>query len=248
MPILTYHHIAKPPEGKHPGLWVEPHVLQSQLQWFKDCGYVTITPADLEAPLLRGDTSRLPKRWLLITFDDGWQDNLHNALPVLQKLGMKATLFLSTGLMREHNSAQPTFEGGITMSQVEVQQWLDGGMQVESHTVSHPHLTEVPHDQVRYELTKSRQDLHDLFGIDSRWLCYPYGHFNRDVARIAQKCGYIGAFSTMRDNRFNIGQRYWLPRIHVCNDNRPRRLVYTCTWLYHFLHKRKNRRRYGDYA
>ncbi|NLD62057.1 polysaccharide deacetylase family protein [Candidatus Sumerlaeota bacterium] len=241
MPILTFHHIGHYTEGANPherGNWIEPDLFRQQLLWLKAHNYQCIKPADLLAPLTTGQMKTLPQHWALLTFDDGWKDNATQALPILRELKMPATLFLAVGRVGTEQM----------MSSSDVEQWIDSGCNIESHTCTHPHLDELPHEKVMEELTRSRDELKRLFGVESKWICYPYGHFNQAIVDAVQTAGYDGAFSTMRDNRFLPRQRYYLPRVQVMNDTQPQRLAYMDSLLYHWLHRRKNIRRYGTFA
>lgn len=250
MPVLTYHHVDMPnsplPQS-YRGLWVAPDLFLAQMaQLFHD-GYQSISPDQLKIPLIRNDFSCLPKKWVLITFDDGWIDNVLHALPILKEFHFSATLFLSTANLRDFSDKASSTLHGPMMSIADVQKWLSAGCFVESHTCTHPHLNEISRDDVYKELLDSKKTLMDLFNVSSNWLCYPYGHFNREVAQIANDVGYLGAFSTIRDNRFSASQRFWIPRVQVMNDTSPNKMAYLDSWLYHFIHFRKNKKRFGEF-
>ncbi len=248
MPILTFHHIgtipADTPKAER-GNWITPDLFRAQLQWLMWHNYKPLQLNDLVKSLDNDDMSLLPKRWMILTFDDGWRDNYLNALPILKELGLSATLFIVT---RKIESDDDAMRAKIMMSKAEVREWLSAGSLIESHTQTHPHLDTLSVPDVRAEVVGAANDLREWFGLDTRWLCYPYGHFTAEIAAIIKELGYHGALSTIRDNRFTAKQRYWLPRVQVMNDTQPERLAYMDSLLYHFIHQRKNKRRYGEFV
>ncbi len=77
---------------------------------------------------------------------------------------------------------------------------MDGyGIDVHSHTATHPHLTEVPERKVREELRRSRAAIEDNLGKRTDIICYPYGEFNENVVSILKDEGYIAAMAGHSD-------------------------------------------------
>ncbi|MCX7717535.1 MAG: polysaccharide deacetylase family protein [Candidatus Sumerlaeaceae bacterium] len=245
MAILTYHHIGKPPDDAHShrGLWVAPEAFAGHLRWLSANGYAAVG-LDAVAEALSG-LRPLPRRWVCITFDDGWRDNFTRALPALQAHGYTATVFVVTGWIR---TGPPADDDTDTLSADELRAMASVGITIGSHTATHPRLTSLDDEAIRAELTASRSALADILGSPPRWLCYPYGNCSERVERIARESGYSGAVSTIRDNRVRPDQLFRLPRVMVMNDTTPARLGYMLSWLYHAEHMIKNRRRWRGRA
>lgn len=243
MAILTYHHIGLCPEEQrdHPGLWVREEAFREQLRWLKEHGWKSVSLDQVRDALL--DRAPLPRRWVVITFDDGWRDNYTRALPHLVEFGFSAHLFMITGRVREGGARGAWDE---YLSADEIREMIAHGVSVGSHTHTHPRLAKLSAEQVRHELTASREALTRLTGEVPRWLCYPYGSFSPAVAEAAREAGYAGALSTIRDNRPRPDQLYWLPRVMVMGDTTPQRLRYMLSGFYHLLHAWKNRRRWSS--
>ncbi|HXE09990.1 MAG TPA: polysaccharide deacetylase family protein, partial [Verrucomicrobiae bacterium] len=99
-----------------------------------------------------------------LTFDDGYQSTYDNGLPELNKYGFKSTQYIITGLV-----GQPNY-----MTKSEVLAWNTGGHDVESHTVTHPDLTQLTAAQLTTELSQSQSTLQSWLGKPVKDLAYPY--------------------------------------------------------------------------
>src|SRR5208283_3111951 len=137
VPILLYHSISENLFGKsHPYSHINtsPNVFQQQMRWLKQAGYRSIELSEL----IRGleDGTDLSKT-VVITFDDGYQDFLTDAMPVLKQFGFTATVFLATGRIQETSMR---FEGVDYLTWGDVRELHKEGIQFGSHTVTHPDL------------------------------------------------------------------------------------------------------------
>lgn len=243
MAILMYHHIGScPPEqADHRGLWVSEELFDEQLRWLLAHGYESVSLARVRRHLLKQAT--LPKRWVVITFDDGWRDNYTRAMPCLIRHGFTATIFVVAGRIR----TSPAFDRWDEyLSEEELRAMHAAGFEIGSHTWSHPRLTKLADDNVRDELMRSREHVARLLGAPPAWLAYPYGAFSARVERLVREAGYEGAVSTIRDNRVRADQLYHLPRVMVMHDTPPERFGYLFSYRYHLVHAWKNRRRWRE--
>lgn len=241
MAILTYHHIGDcPPEqADHPGLWVSEEAFGRQLSWLARNGWRGVSLDEVEAAI--HGRGKLPRKWVAVTFDDGWRDNYTRALPLLAAHQFPATIFMVSSKVR---TGPPSGAWDEYLSASEIQEMAARGIVFGSHTRSHPRLTKLSDEQVREELDGSREELAPILGAAPRWLCYPYGSFSPRIARLAREAGYRGALSTIRDNRVRLDQLYWMPRVMVMGDTTPARLRYMLSGLYHIVHSLKNRKRW----
>jgi peptidoglycan/xylan/chitin deacetylase (PgdA/CDA1 family) len=123
-----------------------------------------------------------------VTFDDGCLDNYEVALPVLERLGIKATFFVVTGLV---GKALRTSAGEVpSMSKENIRELAALGHEVGSHTVSHVKLTQVPIETARAEMQGSKQFLEDLLGSQVVSFAYPKGAYNDAVKEEAARLGF----------------------------------------------------------
>ncbi len=178
VPILLYHHIAVSPIGSR--YYVPPDKFESELKLLHDWGYTTITTSQLVKAITQG--ASLPPRPMLITFDDGNEDNYTTAFPLMQKYGFTGVLYIVVQYMN-----QPKY---MTVDQIK--QMADAGWEVGSHSETHRDLPSSP-DAMRYEIVQSRQDLEDRLGVPVLTFAYPFGVENSAAGDYAHFAGYIAA-------------------------------------------------------
>lgn len=197
IPILMYHQIDEPPPSGTPlrGLVVSPGAFARQMCLLKLLGYRGLSMRDLE-PYLKGERQG---KVVGITFDDGYQNNLHNALPVLLKHGFTSTVYAVSSMIGGTNSwDHGTVAQKPLMSQADWHVWLSAGMDIGSHTRTHADLTQLNATQARDQIIGSRQELEKTLGCVVRHFCYPYGRFHTEHALMAAQAGYLTATTTRR--------------------------------------------------
>ncbi len=189
-PILTYHHISRPPWGaKIRGLYVTPRILDRQLAELSKAGYTF--PA-LSAELLHPYEKEDSPKQMALTIDDGYVNVLENAVPILKKHRATAILYVVAGMMGKTNEWD-TLKGEVParlMDTGQIAQWLAEGFQIGAHSMTHPHLTQIAPDRAREEISASRKWLEDRFQIPVTSFCYPYGDCNGQIASIVEEEGY----------------------------------------------------------
>lgn len=200
--VLNYHQI----DNKNNPLSVTINDFDAQMKFLADSGCITITPDELYAGL-NGELD-LPPKPVLITFDDGYVDNYTNAFPILKKYGLRATIFIIPAFT-------DVYPGYMTWDQLKEME--AGGITVESHTLTHPKLEELPDDEIRNELINSKNVLEENLGHPVEFLAYPTGTYNLHIAGIAQDVGYKGAF-TIKYGVVDRGSNFFaLERVPIFN-------------------------------
>lgn len=197
IPILMYHQIDVPPPSGTPlrGLVVSPGSFARQMFLLKCLGYKGLSMRDLE-PYLKGERQG---RVVGITFDDGYQNNVINALPVLRKYGFTATCYAVSSMIGGTNS----WDRGLVaekplMTSADWRAWLNGGMDVGSHTRTHADLTKLTTDEAFNQIADSKSELENELDCEVRHFCYPYGRFNTAHRQLVQQAGYVTATTTHR--------------------------------------------------
>ncbi len=186
IPILMYHRIASV-EGDRNSLPADK--LEEQLMYLSSHGYHSITMDQLQAHLL--EKKELPEKPVVLTFDDGYKDNLTTALPLLEKYHQVGNVFSITDWIGKENKWEDFGkELTVTMDESELLQWQAAGHYIGSHTLSHPFLTRLNRDEMAKELKESKKSLETLTGKKVECICYPYGDFNETVAEEAKRAGY----------------------------------------------------------
>jgi peptidoglycan/xylan/chitin deacetylase (PgdA/CDA1 family) len=214
IPVLMYHQVDVPPPSGTPlrGLVVSPGSFARQMMMLKIMGYRGLSMRDLE-PYLKGE--QLGKV-VGITFDDGYQNNLQNALPVLKKHGFTATCYAVSNMIGGTNS----WDNGLVaekplMTARDWHSWLDGGMDIGSHTRTHADLDTLSAEQAREQIAGSKKELEDKLACEVRHFCYPYGRFGAEHIRMVREAGYVTATTTRRGRARPGDDLMLLPRVLV---------------------------------
>jgi peptidoglycan/xylan/chitin deacetylase (PgdA/CDA1 family) len=215
IPILMYHQIDMRPTrpAAMRGLVVSPQSFFRQMALLKMLGYTGLSMANL-MPYLRGDKDG---KVVGITFDDGYVNNLEQAMPVLRHHGFSATCYLVSGQLGGSNiwDHHKGIESKPLMNSAQARAWIDGGQEVGSHTRNHTDLRQLSLAQAQQEIVACKFELEDACGATVNQFCYPYGFYTPDNASQVQEAGYIAATTTSR-GRTTLDNSLWeLPRVPV---------------------------------
>ncbi|MCE0497249.1 MAG: polysaccharide deacetylase family protein [Methylacidiphilales bacterium] len=184
--ILMYHAIETPPLWhSNRGLYIEPSKLRAQLGELRGTGtrFVSLT---------EWNRRRSREREIIVTFDDGFQNVFRHGLPILQELAVPAINYIVAGEIGGTNSWDRACGAQIRplMSRDELLEWQRAGLEIGSHTLTHPHLTAIPLDQARHEIFDSKKILEDLCGRPVAHFAYPYGDWNPAIRDLVAEAGY----------------------------------------------------------
>src|SRR5437763_3129866 len=187
VPILMYHSVA--PEGD--ALAVTPAELDAQLDFLHSGGFNTVTLHELLDA--QDGLGKLPRRPIVLTFDDGYVDAATEVLPRLVQRGQKATFFIISGFCAAEAGTRITQWHKQFLTWPEVTALKDAGMEIGSHTVTHRKLSPLPRDDLRAEVGQSRAALQRYLGMRIEFFAYPYNDQSKWVRRAVEKAGYRGA-------------------------------------------------------
>lgn len=216
IPILFYHKINRiHPDAKVGNLYVAPGDFYNQMRYLKWRGYTTISLDEvLNGISLKG---KLPKRPVVLTFDDGYEDNYTYAFPILKKFGFTATIFLITrdirGLSGWKDSEETIQEPLLSWDHIK--EMADYGIDFQSHTHTHPSLPKLDAQKIKEEIVVSKEIMEKQLQKKVDFLCYPYGHFNSQVIQIVKENGYRGALTVDRGLVHENDDPYTLKRIGI---------------------------------
>ena len=194
-------------------LIVSPKAFARQMGVLRMLGYRGLSMTDL-APYLRGEKQG---KVVGLTFDDGYQNNLTHALPILRRNGFTATCYGVSRAMGGTN-AWDAAAGAIEKPLMTIQDWKiwrDQGMDIGSHTQHHANLQQCEDTRAWDEIAGSRQDLEMEFGCKVMHFCYPYGWFESRHIDMVRKAGYETATTTQRGRASPGDDMYTLKRIKV---------------------------------
>jgi peptidoglycan/xylan/chitin deacetylase (PgdA/CDA1 family) len=215
IPILVYHQIAEAPKKGAPfrGLYVSSAAFTRQMAFLNMLGYQGLSMTDLQ-PYLRGEKTG---KVVGITFDDGYLNNIINALPALQKHGFTSTCYVVDGLLGKTNE----WDAGIGIAQTplmtaeQLLQWQAGGQEVGAHTQDHVDLLAVDEITAWKQIAKSRSTLQTLLGKPVSHFCYPYGKFDERHSTMVKQATYETATTTVRGRVHASTNLLTLPRVPV---------------------------------
>jgi peptidoglycan/xylan/chitin deacetylase (PgdA/CDA1 family) len=177
IPILVYHHVV--PGHQSPVLYVTPEAFEQQLKYLQSSGYRSVSFADLADCLEYG--MPLPERPVIISFDDGWENQFQNAFPLLQKYGFSATFFVVTSYLDHQNF--------MTVEQLKAM--LAAGMVIGGHSRSHPALPSIGNPQrLKDEIAGSKSWLEQQLGVAVDTFAYPYGAYTQATVAAVKAAGY----------------------------------------------------------
>lgn len=213
--ILMYHSISKATrKHKFRGLRVSPDNFEQQIRWLSEQGWTFITMSELYS------TSG-PKR-VAITFDDGFEDNYKNALPILKKYSAKATIYLvsdrhnndwSSKKKKKHNSGELAKEPKLKDQQV--YEMIESGIfELGGHTKTHCNLHNISHEEKLKEINTDRKNMMQQYNSELSSFAYPFGIYSQEDIQLVKEAGYTTAV-TVEDGIADLDKPFELARIKV---------------------------------
>jgi len=199
LPILMYHKVVKDEsEGGVHGTHVTIKQFDDHMKILKSEGYEVITFKDLENNKFKSRFNK-GKKQIMITFDDGYEDNYTNAFPILKKYGFSAVIYLVSHLNYNkwdveniHNPEKEFF----MMNRGQIKEMQEYGIEFGGHTKTHVKLSRVEPEVAREEILESTEVLEELLGEKMISFAYPYGDLNERVKKLAEEAGYKFAVAT----------------------------------------------------
>jgi peptidoglycan/xylan/chitin deacetylase (PgdA/CDA1 family)/glycosyltransferase involved in cell wall biosynthesis/SAM-dependent methyltransferase len=218
-PCLIYHHIGPSRRDTYPELTIAPARFERHLQWLRGWGYQGITPSQWAR--WRTGHASLPRRPVILTFDDGYADTAEHAFPLLKRYGFPATVFAVAGELGGTNRWDEHLGSGShrLMDEDQIRNWAANGIEFGAHSLTHPDLTCLPAQQARHEIERSRDLLADVIGQPITSFSYPYGYHDGQTEAIARSCFEL-AFTTLEGRNSLATNSHRLRRTMVLPDDR----------------------------
>lgn len=201
--ILMYHMVSEHrPGAKFNKLRVTPANFAQQMAMMVRSGYQFFTMSEL---VTRWQAGTLPKKALAITFDDGYQDNLTQALPILQQYQVPATIYVvvdrhdndwSTHKKAHHNTGELMHEPKLSDADLKAMV-ASGLIEIGGHTMTHANLNAIDEPTQHWELAESRRQLQHQTGQPIDSFAYPFGIYTQKDAILAEQLGYRHAVTTV---------------------------------------------------
>jgi peptidoglycan/xylan/chitin deacetylase (PgdA/CDA1 family) len=216
VPILMYHVINPPPSGaKFPGLYVSPEEFSAQMHALATAGFHAVTMDQMRANWTRGTPLPAGKP-IVLSFDNGYQSQYTQALPVLRRLGW-------VGVENMQLTGLPPSQGGL--SDTQIQGLVAAGWELDTQGISHADLITLGPAALHEQVAVARAQVQRRFHVPVNWFCYPSGHYNSTVINAVKAAGYVGSTTVVPGWASPNDDPYRLPRLRVLGGTSPESLL-----------------------
>ncbi len=198
LPILYYHAVSDSVFGLAE-LFVSPKEFDKQMKYLKDSNYTSISFKDI-------DHFKDFANPVIITFDDGYENNYQYAYPILKKYNLKATIFVCSG-----------FIGGSTILKKSQMLEMTDLINFESHTITHPDLTKLDQKQLEHEIIDSKKAIEAITNKEVTGFCYPTGFYNQASLNIIKRYYKYAVLNTRGCYKEN-DDKYLIKRLYISRD------------------------------
>jgi peptidoglycan/xylan/chitin deacetylase (PgdA/CDA1 family) len=216
VPILMYHVILPAPAGApFPGLYVPPAEFAAQMHALATAGYHAVTMDQVwdnwheGAPLPRGKP-------IVISFDNGYESQYREALPVLRALGW-------VGVENLQLAGLPPSQGGLSRHQVRA--LVRAGWELDTQGYDHADLVALDASELHFQVAVARRRIRSLYHVAANWFCYPSGHYNATVIAAVRAAGFRGSTTVTPGWASPTEDPYRLPRLRVLAGTSPAALL-----------------------
>jgi len=192
-----------------------------QLQLLERWGFTTITFNDYKL-YLEGQLN-LPRKPVIITFDDGYYDTYQLAYPLLSEFGMKAVVYVLGNVKTKSNKwdRHSEYPESPLMTDLQIMELHDAGFEIGSHSITHPKLTAIPEQEAWDEISRSRMLLEILLNSTVISFSYPYGMLNMSIKKMVEDAGYAFGCGVYTGPATFGAEPYDIRRITISNNTGP---------------------------
>lgn len=239
IPILCYHRLIRCESecGKF-ATHIRTELFEQHLRYLRDNGYRTLHFADLNA----AQTFDRANRAVILTFDDGYEDNFHLLFPLLKRYGVKAVIYLVSGCSANTWDASRGERPLNLLTDAQCAEMLASGLvEFGAHSVTHPDLSTMTPADVCTEISNSKAELQARLGISVSTFAYPYGRLNGEVKAIVQRAGYRFGIATHSGPLVLHEDPFQVRRIVVFPNTSLRRFKRKVTGQYTFYRAQQSR-------
>jgi len=193
--VLMYHRVVDGDPTEAHWTCVQTREFRRHLELLDHWGFTAITFDDYRL-YLTGELN-LPRKPIIITFDDAYLDVYTNAFPILQEFGMKAVVFaLGNREIKENTWDRPLgLPTAPLLSDQELVELHTAGFEIGAHSMNHTRLTTLSEDKAWEEISRSRMVLEIIINSPVRSFSYPYGDVNNSIKKMVEDAGYTIACS-----------------------------------------------------
>jgi peptidoglycan/xylan/chitin deacetylase (PgdA/CDA1 family) len=214
IPVLTYHRVVdqEPKDSKY-NVYVTQKRLEGQMRALNAWGFEVITFGDLM-------TRKIEKKPIILSFDDGYEDNYLHLFPLLKQYNMKAVIYL-LGNRKHKNNFWDIPKGEPAAPLLKEKQILEmsesGLVEFGAHSMNHAKLTDLKPEEIRKEVEGARKSLESFLKKPVYSFAYPYGAYNEEIKKITAGAGYPfgiavnGRYTRFGDDLMEIRRVHMFP-------------------------------------
>lgn len=205
IPILIYHYVEyvkDPNDTIRKSLNIIPPIFEKQVATLKEAGYTFLTPSNI-ARVLDGKEA-LPKKPVILSFDDGYADFYTDVFPILKKYNVRAVSYIVSGLVDTPNYLTSTQVKEIKKSNL---------VELACHSVNHSALGVATVEGAKFEIEQCKNQLRKKFNLNPVSFAYPYGSYNPFLYPILKKAGFKSATTTESGVQISNETIYNIPRL-----------------------------------
>lgn len=203
MKIIYYHEIVEDGKG-YSYQKIDQSKFEDQMKWIRDNGYISLFFSELD--------KELPKKSVIVSFDDGFKSVYQNAIPIMQKYGIKGNVYLSTAYIGTDNRFMD-WDMVIEMQK-------NRQLEMQAHTHTHIDIRLADEDKMREEIEISNHEIEKHLEYQPIAFCIPYGKYNRKSIKILKDVSnykyILGSF--YGDINMSVSAKI-LPRIGISNED-----------------------------
>ena len=200
--VLMYHMISEhlpKNKSKFNRLRVKPSEFEKQLIWLKNNNFKSYTLSELV------DLEQIPEKSIVITFDDGYEDNFKNAFALLKKYGFKATIYIVLNRFEQNwatdkdlNQVSNELNSEKMLLNEQIKEMIDSGLiEIGSHTLDHVNLPKLTFNEKITQIKESKEKIEEIFNIICNSFAYPFGFFDKESVKIVKELTYTNATTTV---------------------------------------------------
>lgn len=203
--VLMYHGVDRVSARRDPyGMFVTPEAFRQQMETLVERGFVPVSEDDYLAAV---DGAPLPRKAVLITFDDGYVGVGEHAVPVLRELGLPSVLYVPADRV---GATSDWLEPGLRhplMGAADLRAVREAGMAIGAHASDHCDLRGLSDADLDVQVGEARRHQESVVGAPVRSFAFPYGHHDERARAAVREAGYAGAFGIYDEaDRFAIGR------------------------------------------
>lgn len=244
LPVLMYHRVIddKSEIGFY-DTYVTKENFEMQMKYLSENSYTSVTFKDIQ----NGEYKRRfdkDKKYVIITFDDGYKDNLKNALPILKKYNMKMVLFLITSETYnkwdtdvENREKEKKFN---LMTKEEVKELIASDLvEIGGHTTKHLDMPNVDLKTIEEDLNISNKIIEEITGYKPISFAYPWGRSTKESRDVVKKVGYKFAVSTEDGPACFSDDLFEIVRVGIYSDDDIEKFKLRISGKYPFIREKR---------